>query len=90
MGRGPQHDMASGDSPALARPEFHSELGVIFGATYTSSAVIPDGTSPPEITNRVSQYIPNARPGARAPHVWLQNNVHRTGAHDLFGFGFTV
>jgi len=90
MGRGPQHDMASGDSPALARPEFHSELGVIFGANYTSDAIIPDGTHPPEITNRVSQYIPNARPGARAPHVWLQNNGRRTATHDLFGFGFTV
>jgi putative polyketide hydroxylase len=90
MGRGPQHDIASGDSPALARPEFHSELGVIFGASYTSPAIIPDGTDPPEITNRVSQYIPTARPGARAPHAWLQNNGHRTCTHDLIGMGFAV
>jgi 2-polyprenyl-6-methoxyphenol hydroxylase-like FAD-dependent oxidoreductase len=90
MGRGPQHDIASGDSPALARPEFHSELGVIFGASYTSPAVIPDGTDPPEITNPVAQYIPTARPGARAPHVWLQTNGHRTSTHDLIGMGFTL
>jgi hypothetical protein len=90
MGRGPQHDIASGDSPALARPEFHSELGVIFGASYTSPAVIPDGSDAPEITNRVSQYVPTARPGARAPHVWLQTNGHRTSAHDLIGMGFTL
>jgi 2-polyprenyl-6-methoxyphenol hydroxylase-like FAD-dependent oxidoreductase len=90
MGRGPRHDVASGDSPALARPEFHSELGVIFGASYASPAVIPDGTDAPEITNRVSQYIPTARPGARAPHVWLQTNGHRTCTHDLIGPGFTL
>lgn len=90
MGRGPQHDMAAGDSPALARPEFHSELGVIFGASYTSPAIIPDGTDPPEITNPVAQYVPTARPGARAPHVWLQTNGHRTATHDLIGLGFAV
>ena len=90
MGRGPQHDTASGDSPALARPEFHSELGVIFGASYTSPAVIPDGTDPPELTNRVSQYVPTARPGARAPHLWFQTNGHRTPTHDLIGTGFVL
>ncbi|HEX9673349.1 MAG TPA: FAD-dependent monooxygenase [Burkholderiales bacterium] len=90
MGRGKQAEGASGDSPKLARPEFHSELGVIFGASYSSPAVIPDGTDPPEITNPVAQYVPTARPGARAPHVWLQTNGHRTAAHDLIGMGFAL
>jgi len=90
MGRGPQHDTASGDSPALARPEFHSELGVIFGASYDSPAIIADGTERPVLENPVAQYIPTARPGARAPHVWLQTNGHRTATHDLIGMGFAL
>ena len=32
MGRGQQLDDAPGNKPQLARPEFHSELGIIFGA----------------------------------------------------------
>ncbi len=90
MGRGPQPGGASGNSPLRARPEFHSELGIIFGASYASPAVIPDGTEPPEITNPVSQYVATARPGARAPHVWLQTNGHRTAMHDLIGMGFAL
>ncbi len=90
MGRGQQLDGASGEAPQLARPEFHSELGVIFGASYTSPAVIPDGTDPPVIENPVAQYVPSARPGGRSPHVWLQRNGHRVSTHDLIGMGFAL
>jgi putative polyketide hydroxylase len=90
MGRGEQLDGAPGDSAKLARPEFHSELGVFFGASYASPAVIPDGTDPPVVENPVSQYAPSARPGARAPHVWLQRNGHQVSTHDLIGMGFAL
>jgi 2-polyprenyl-6-methoxyphenol hydroxylase-like FAD-dependent oxidoreductase len=90
MGRGRQLRGASGDPPLLARPEFHSELGVIFGANYASPAVISDGTDPPAIENPVAQYVPSARPGSRAPHVWLQHNGHRISTHDLIGMGFVL
>lgn len=90
MGRGQQLDGASAEAPQLARPEFHSELGVIFGASYTSPAVVPDGTEPPAVENPVAQYIPSARPGSRAPHVWFQRNGHRIPTHDLIGMGFAL
>jgi hypothetical protein len=90
MGRGQQLDRASSGPPQTARPEFHSELGVIFGAAYASPAIIPDGTEPPAVENPVSQYIPCARPGARAPHVWLQRNGRRVSTHDLIGTGFAL
>jgi hypothetical protein len=90
MGRGQQPRAASGNAALLARPEFHSELGVIFGAIYTSPAVLPDGTDPPAIDNPVAQYVPSARPGGRAPHVWLQRNGLRVSTHDLVGMGFTL
>src|SRR5688572_92654 len=62
MGRGPQ----AANAPAkLARPEFHAELGMIFGANYHSAAVIPDGTALPAVANPVADYVPCARPGSR-------------------------
>jgi hypothetical protein len=90
MGRGPQSGGGSNNSPVLARPEFHSELGVIFGASYSSPAVIPDGTEAPALDNPVAQYVPSARPGGRAPHVCLQRNGVRISTHDLIGMGFAL
>src|SRR5215475_6692696 len=57
---------------ALARPEFLNELGMIFGARYESSALTADGTPPPTVANPVTDYVPSARPGSRAPHVWIE------------------
>lgn len=89
MGRGPQPAGAS-TAPALARPEFHSELGMIFGASYSSAAVIPDGSAAPALDNPVAQYVPAARPGGRCPHVWLERNGERISTHDLIGTGFVL
>jgi putative polyketide hydroxylase len=71
---------------AIARPEYLNEQGMIFGAAYTSSAVVPDGTPAPAIANPVTDYVPSARPGARAPHVWLERNGMRVSTIDLGGF----
>ena len=51
---------------------------MIFGAAYTSSAVVPDGTPPPPVANPVTDYVPSARPGGRAPHVWLERGGERS------------
>src|SRR4029077_11646917 len=56
---------------AGARPEYLNEQGMIFGASYESSAVVPDGTALPTVANPITDYVPSARPGGRAPHVWL-------------------
>ena len=78
-----------------ARPEFLNEQGMIFGASYRSGAVIPDGTSPPAVDNPVTDYAPSAWPGVRAPHVWLRNRgengeEERTSSIDLVGNGFVL
>jgi hypothetical protein len=45
-------------------------IGIHLGFRYEgSSIVVPDGTPEPEDT--VSTYVQTARPGHRAPHVWL-------------------
>ncbi len=43
------------------------------GYRYRSAAVIPDGS--PETDEPGSDYVPDAAPGNRAPHVWLEPGV---------------
>src|SRR5258706_526790 len=66
------------------KQEWESE-GVHLGYRYEHSPiVIPDGTPEPE--DRLTQYVPTARPGHRAPHMNL--NGHST--LDWFGSGFVL
>jgi putative polyketide hydroxylase len=73
-----------------ARREYLNEQGMIFGANYTSSAVLPDGTDAPIIANPVTDYVPSGRPGGRAPHAWFGSNGTRTSTIDLVGNGFVL
>ena len=67
------------------RPEFFNELGLIFGATYQSISVIPDGSPEPHLSNPVTEYRPSARPGNRAPHMWFRKNGQRVSTTGLLG-----
>ena len=74
-----------------ARPEFLNEQGMIFGATYRSGAVVADGTPPPVVANPVTDYVPSAWPGVRAPHVWMRSEgEQRVSSIDLVGRGFVL
>ena len=73
-----------------ASRRYGNHLGVEFGAAYVSSAVIPDGTKPPPVTDRYSDYAPSATPGCRAPHVWLGRPDALLSTLDLIGSGFTL
>lgn len=90
MGRSRQSAETASESPKLARAEFHNELGMMFGASYTSSAVIPDGTALPAVANPVADYVPCARPGSRAPHLWLERDGQRVSTHDLIDLRYTL
>jgi hypothetical protein len=57
-------------------------LGVFYGE---SPIVIPDGTPPP--ADDWHRYTPSAVPGARAPHMWLEDGV---SIFDRFGRDFTL
>jgi putative polyketide hydroxylase len=74
----------------LPRKEFLNERGLIFGARYQSLAVVPDGSTPPEVSDPVTEYVPSAHPGCRAPHVWLEGKDRRLSTIDLFGRGFVL
>ncbi|MGF6931173.1 hypothetical protein OKW41_000312 [Paraburkholderia sp. UCT70] len=61
-------------------------IGIHLGYVYEGSPIIvPDGTVRPEDT--VSTYSQTARPGSRAPHVWLEEGVSTL---DLFGKAFVL
>lgn len=75
---------------ALGRPEFFRERGMVFGARYRSSAVIPDDGEGPAVANPVTDYVPNADPGARAPHLWIEAADEPRSTLDLWGSLFTV
>ena len=68
------------------RPQYLT-VGIQLGERYEGSPIIwPDGTddAPPDTWD---SYTPLDRPGARAPHFWLEPG---RAAYDAFGKGFTL
>jgi 2-polyprenyl-6-methoxyphenol hydroxylase-like FAD-dependent oxidoreductase len=67
------------------RREFNN-IPASLGYRYEGSPVcVPDGTDTPALT--FDEYVPTARPGHRAPHVWTAPGVSTL---DLFGPNFTL
>jgi putative polyketide hydroxylase len=64
-------------------------LGIVLGARYEQGALVPDGTSPPHVAHPVADYAPCARPGHRAPHLWL-DDAKTASTLDLFGREFVL
>jgi 2-polyprenyl-6-methoxyphenol hydroxylase-like FAD-dependent oxidoreductase len=60
--------------------------GIMLGYRYDNSPIVlPDGTpAPPDVSH---PYTQTARPGARAPHVWLKDG---RSTLDLYGRGFML
>jgi len=77
-------------SNVLPRREFLNEQGLILGACYESTAVVPDGTPRVVVDDPVTDYVPSARPGGRAPHVWLTRGEEKISTIDLFGPHFVL
>jgi putative polyketide hydroxylase len=69
---------------------YGNHLGIEFGTTYHSTAVITDGTTPPDVDDSFADYTPSASPGCRAPHIWLGSDNELLSTNDLFGPSFTV
>jgi putative polyketide hydroxylase/tetracenomycin A2 monooxygenase-dioxygenase len=67
-----------------------SSEGLILGFHYDSDAVVPDGTPAPAPADPYRTYVPTARPGHRAPHVWLSVRGGRVSTLDLLGPSFTL
>jgi hypothetical protein len=86
---GPASDAARKDYgdwfAAIMRHEWFAN-GVMLGYRYDGSPIVwPDGTpAPPDVSH---PYTQSARPGSRAPHVWLADG---RSTLDLFGRGYTL
>jgi 2-polyprenyl-6-methoxyphenol hydroxylase-like FAD-dependent oxidoreductase len=86
---GPAGDVARKDFgdryTAMMKREWFAP-GIHLGYVYEGSPVlVPDGTPPPP--DEVSTYTQTARPGSRAPHVWLGGE---RSTLDLFGRGYVL
>jgi len=60
--------------------------GIALGVRYEGSQLVSDDGSEP-VSDDAYDYIPTARPGHRAPHVWLENG---DALCDRFADGFTL
>lgn len=84
----------AGDAARKAYGDWYTDLmshewfmnGYHLGYRYDDSPiVVPDGTPAPPFEGKT--YTQTARPGARAPHVWL---AHGRSTLDLYGRGFVL
>ena len=88
-----RHDQLQAGEAAPAQIEvpwsdrYFGQLGLVLGVTYHSDAVLTDGSTPPELSDSDTDYVPTAEPGHRMPHRWLKDN-HST--LDARGEWFTV
>ncbi|MFN8603261.1 MAG: FAD-dependent monooxygenase [Candidatus Binatia bacterium] len=88
QGRHPE-GIAPADAVAAAR-RYGNFLGMEFGYHYEGASISPDGTGLEPVDDPVMDYAPTARPGHRAPHLWLEVDGERRSTLDLFGTGFAV
>lgn len=67
-----------------------SGLGQDIGLTYSGEAVLDDGTKPAPVADPVNDYVPQGRPGHRAPHVEVSGAGDASSTLDFFGRGFVL
>jgi 2,4-dichlorophenol 6-monooxygenase len=63
-------------------------IGLDIGYIYEKGALVDDGTPINYPADKVTQYIPSARPGARFPHINFLKNTAPTASHDLLDYRF--
>ncbi|MFF4038082.1 FAD-dependent monooxygenase [Streptomyces sp. NPDC001816] len=66
---------------------YFAQLGLVLGVTYRSPAVLTGNSTPPELSDGDTGYVPTAEPGHRMPHFWLTPD---RSTLDAFGEWFTL
>jgi putative polyketide hydroxylase len=65
-------------------------LGQDLGISYSRGAFLPDNSEAPVVEDPINDYNPSARPGWRAPHLWIQKSGIRLSTLDLFDGTFVL
>lgn len=83
---------AEGDPAEAIRAarRYGNWLGMDLGLHYETGCLVPDGTPAPEPEDPVSEYVPAARPGHRAPHLWVGRDGRTISLLDLFDRNFVL
>ena len=58
-------------------------LGQDLGINYARGALLPDGSQPLVVDDPINGYKPSARPGPRAPHLWVERRGAKLSTLDL-------
>jgi hypothetical protein len=88
--RGETGQTLSPSEAVAASRRYGNFLGMELGYRYESAAVVGDDSEPDHVGDEVIEYVPSARPGKRAPHVWIERAGRRDSTLDLFGPHFTL
>jgi putative polyketide hydroxylase len=70
--------------------EHFSAMGQAKGFAYESAAIVPDSSGVDAAQSTVETYVPTARPGSLAPHVWIHAEGAPRSLLDCFGNEFVL
>jgi putative polyketide hydroxylase len=74
-----------------ASKQYGNWAGLDLGVHYEGpGAYVPDNSPQPESGHPVVDYLPSAKPGHRAPHLWLHSGAARLSSVDLFETEFVL
>lgn len=67
-----------------ATKQYGNWNGLDLGVHYENGAFVPDDVAAPHVDNPVIDFIPHAKPGYRAPHIWVTRAGERISTVLLF------
>lgn len=75
-----------------ASKQYGNWAGLDLGVHYETpaGAFVPDDAPAPKIDHPVIDFVPHAKSGWRAPHIWLSDGTRRFSSVDLFERDFVV
>ena len=71
--------------------QYGNWLGLDIGVHYQSDgAFVPDDVPVPAVDDPVIDFVPHAKPGHRAPHLWVRRGAERVSTVLLFELDFVL
>jgi 2-polyprenyl-6-methoxyphenol hydroxylase-like FAD-dependent oxidoreductase len=74
-----------------ASKQYGNWLGLDLGVHYEGAgAFVSDDVEPPVVDDPVIDFVPHAKPGHRAPHLWVRQDRQRVSTVKLFDRSFVL